>query len=215
MAGVDFAILGKEEKCNGDPARRAGNEYLAQMLIQENVATLAKYSPRKILAACPHCFNTLKNEYPEFGARYDVVHHSKFLLDLVDAGKIPMGEKSEETITYHDSCYLGRWNGVYEAPRALLSRAGVKIDEVKRSGEQGLCCGAGGARMFLEENIGKRVNVERTEELLEKKTKTIAANCPFCTTMITDGLKAKDKQADVMIKDIAEILLEKTRRPGA
>lgn len=212
MANVDFAILGKEEKCNGDPARRAGNEYLAQMLIQENVAVLNKYKPRKILAACPHCFNTLKNEYPAFGAQYDVVHHSTFLLDLLNAGKIPLDPSAaKETITYHDSCYLGRWNGVYEAPRKLLAKAGVKIDEMERSGQKGLCCGAGGARMFLEENIGKRVNVERTEEALAKNVTTIAANCPFCTTMLTDGLKAKDKQNDVVVKDIAEILLAGTK----
>lgn len=211
MANVDFAILGKEEKCNGDPARRAGNEYLAQMLIQENVATLNRYKPRKILAACPHCFNTLKNEYPAFGAQYDVVHHSQFLLELVRQGKIKADAKAGETVAYHDSCYMGRWNGVYEAPRDLLKAAGVKVDEVARAKQQGLCCGAGGARMFMEETIGKRVNIERTEELLAKKTKTIAANCPFCTTMLTDGVKAKDKQNDVVIKDIAEILLENAR----
>ena len=213
MANVDFAILGKEEKCNGDPARRAGNEYLAQMLIQQNVETLNRYKPRKILAACPHCFNTLKNEYPAFGAQYDVVHHSQFLLELVNSGRIKTDASGGETIAYHDSCYMGRWNGVYEAPRELLKAAGMKIDEVKRSKQQGLCCGAGGARMFMEETIGKRVNIERTEELLTKKTKTIAANCPFCTTMITDGIKSKDKQAEVVIKDIAEILFESARAP--
>lgn len=212
LANVDFAILGKEEKCNGDPARRAGNEYLAQMLIQENVETLNRYKPRTILAACPHCFNILKNEYPAFGAQYDVVHHSKFLRDLVTSGKIPVDNKSNERITYHDSCYLGRWNDEYSAPRDLLKAAGVKLDEVARNQKQGLCCGAGGARMFMEETIGKRVNVERTEELLGKKTKTIAANCPFCTTMITDGLKAEDQQDAVVVKDIAEILLEATGR---
>ncbi len=210
MASIDFAILGKEEKCNGDPARRAGNEYLAQMLIQENVETLNKYQPKTILAACPHCFNTLRNEYPAFGAQYHVVHHSQFLRELVDSGQIPLNNKSDERITYHDSCYLGRWNGEYDAPRALLKSAGVKLDEVERRRTKGLCCGAGGARMFMEETIGKRVNIERTEELTAKKTKTVAANCPFCTTMITDGLKDANQQDDVVVKDIAEILLEAT-----
>ncbi len=207
MAGVDFAILGKEEKCNGDPARRAGNEYLAQMLIQENVKTLRKYQPRTILAACPHCFNTLKNEYPAFGAQYNVVHHSAFLLDLVKQGKIPT-KNQDTTVTYHDSCYMGRWNGVYEAPRDLLKAAGVKIEEVKRNRKSGLCCGAGGARIFMEETTGKRINVERTQELLATKTKTVALNCPFCTTMITDGIKTEEQQETVVVKDIAEILLE-------
>ena len=211
MANVDFAILGKEEKCNGDPARRAGNEYMAQMLIKDQVDVLNKYKPRKILAACPHCFNTLKNEYPEFGAQYDVVHHSTFLLNLVQENKIPLLKKeSMDRITYHDSCYLGRWNGVYEAPRALLKEAGIKIDEVARSKENGFCCGAGGARMFMEETIGKKVNVNRVEEMMDKRPNVIAANCPFCTTMLSDGIKAKDKQELIVVKDIAEILLDST-----
>lgn len=212
IANVDFAILGKEEKCNGDPARRAGNEYMAQMLIKDQVEVLNKYKPRKILAACPHCFNALKNDYPAFGAQYDVVHHSKFLLDLVSEKKIPL-EKSENSarITYHDSCYLGRWNGIYEAPRELLKEVGVKINEVARSKESGFCCGAGGARMFMEENIGKKVNVDRVEEMLEKEPNVIAANCPFCATMLSDGLKSKDKQETVVVKDIAEILLDSVK----
>lgn len=207
-AGVDFAILGKEEKCNGDPARRAGNEYLAQMLIKENVETLNRYKPRKILTACPHCFNTLKNEYPEFGAQYDVIHHSTFLKDLVSSGKLKLENASSQEVTFHDSCYLGRWNGVYEDPRELLKAAGVKITEMNRTKNKGLCCGAGGARMFMEETIGKRINVERTEEALGTGAKVIAAACPFCSTMITDGVKSKDKQNEVMVKDIAEILAE-------
>ena len=203
-AEIDFAILGKEEKCNGDPARRSGNEYLAQMLIKQNVETLNKYKPRKILANCPHCFNTLKNEYPQFGARYDVVHHSTFLLDLVRSGKLKPKTQSEE-ITYHDSCYIGRWNGNYENPRELLqSIPGLHLTEMPRSRNKGLCCGAGGARMFMEEKIGKRINIERTEEALATNAKTVATACPFCTTMITDGVKAKE--APVQVKDLAEIL---------
>jgi len=206
-ANVDFAILGKEEKCTGDPARRAGNEYLAQMLIKENVATLNKYKPRKILAACPHCFNILKNEYPQFGAQYDVVHHSTFLMDLVKQGKL-IPNKSSGTVTYHDSCYLGRWNGNYDDPREILRAAGLEVREMKRSRNNGLCCGAGGARMFMEETIGKRINIERTEEAIATKVETIAVACPFCTTMLTDGTKAKG--VEIQVKDIAEILAEAT-----
>jgi Fe-S oxidoreductase len=210
-AGVDFAILGKEEKCNGDPARRAGNEYLAQMLIKQNVETLNRYKPRKILTGCPHCFNTLKNEYPEFGAKYDVVHHTTFLADLIKDGKLNPKAQAGQSMTYHDSCYLGRWNDVYQDPREVLKAAGIDLKEMTRSQNKGLCCGAGGARMFMEEKIGKRVNIERTEEALATGATTIASACPFCSTMLTDGVKSKDKQAEVIIKDVAEILEEATR----
>lgn len=210
-AGVDFAILGKEEKCNGDPARRAGNEYLAQMLIKENVETLNKYKPRKILTGCPHCFNTLKNEYPAFGAQYDVVHHTTFLSDLIKAGKLKPQKTANGEITFHDSCYLGRWNEVYEDPRDILRAIPeLNVKEMPRNKNKGLCCGAGGARMFMEENIGKRINVERTEEALGTGAKVIAAACPFCSTMLTDGVKSKEKQETVMVKDLAEILDEAT-----
>jgi Fe-S oxidoreductase len=207
-AGVDFAILGKEEKCIGDPARRAGNEYLAQMLIKENVETLNKYKPKKILTGCPHCFNTLKNEYPAFGAQYDVVHHTTFLSDLIKEGKLKP-KKSETTgeITFHDSCYLGRWNDVYDDPRDILKAIPeLNLKEMPRTKNKGLCCGAGGARMFMEETIGKRVNVERTEEALATGAKVIAAGCPFCSTMLTDGVKSKEKQDQVAVRDVAEIL---------
>lgn len=207
-ANVDFAILGKEEKCNGDPARRAGNEYLAQMLIKENVETLNKYKPRKILTGCPHCFNTLKNEYPAFGAQYDVVHHTTFLEGLISEGKLKPKQNPETgEITFHDSCYLGRWNDVYSAPREILKAIPeLNVKEMPRNKNKGLCCGAGGARMFMEETIGKRINVERTEEALATGAKTIASGCPFCSTMLTDGVKAKDKQDAVHVKDVAEIL---------
>lgn len=206
-ANVDFAILGKEEKCNGDPARRAGNEYLAQMLIKENVETLNKYKPRKILTGCPHCFNTLKNEYPAFGAQYDVVHHTTFLAELIEQGKLKPKKNEMGEVTFHDSCYLGRWNDVYDSPREILKAIPeLNLTEMKRTKNKGLCCGAGGARMFMEETIGKRINVERTEEALGTGAKVIAAACPFCSTMLTDGVKAKEKQDQVVIKDVAEIL---------
>jgi Fe-S oxidoreductase len=215
-AGVDFAILGKEEKCNGDPARRAGNEYLAQMLIKENVETLNRYKPKKILTGCPHCFNTLKNEYPAFGAQYDVVHHTTFLSDLIRDGKLKPVKGETGEVTFHDSCYLGRWNDVYDDPREILRAIPeLNLKEMPRNKNKGLCCGAGGARMFMEETIGKRINVERTEEALATlgangesgaKVKTIAAACPFCSTMLTDGLKTKEQQDIVVVKDLAEIL---------
>jgi Fe-S oxidoreductase len=219
-ANVDFAILGKEEKCNGDPARRAGNEYLAQMLIKENVETLNKYKPRKILTGCPHCFNTLKNEYPAFGAQYDVVHHTTFLSDLIKEGKLKPQKGAGGEITFHDSCYLGRWNDIYSDPREILAAIPeLNIKEMPRTKNKGLCCGAGGTRMFMEETIGKRINVERTEEALQTLGcgsggastagaggKTIAAACPFCSTMLTDGVKTKDAVDQVQVKDVAELL---------
>lgn len=206
-AGVDFAILGKEEKCNGDPARRAGNEYLAQMLIKENVETLNRYKPRKILTGCPHCFNTLKNEYPAFGAQYDVVHHTTFLSDLIKEGKLKPQKTDSGQVTFHDSCYLGRWNDVYEDPRDILKAIPeLNVKEMPRSKNKGLCCGAGGARMFMEETIGKRINIERTEEALNTGAKVIASACPFCSTMLTDGVKSKEKQETVVVRDLAEIL---------
>lgn len=206
-AKVDFAILGKEEKCNGDPARRAGNEYLAQMLIKENVETLNRYKPKKILTGCPHCFNTLKNEYPAFGAQYDVVHHTTFLADLIKEGKLKPHKGTMGEITFHDSCYLGRWNDVYQDPRDILNAIPeLNLKEMPRAKNKGLCCGAGGARMFMEENIGKRINVERTEEALATGAKVIAAACPFCSTMLTDGVKSKEKQDQIQVKDVAEIL---------
>jgi Fe-S oxidoreductase len=210
-AGVNFAILGEEERCNGDVARRAGNEYLAQMMISENVEILNQYRPKKILTACPHCYNTIKNEYPQFGACYEVVHHSEFLLDLVHQGRLKTnGGFGIEKLTFHDSCYLGRWNGIFEAPRQLLrfSNNDAKLFEMKRSLAEGLCCGAGGARMFMEETIGRRINHERAQEVIATGATQVAAACPFCITMLTDGIA--DLEGDVAVRDIAEILDEAT-----
>jgi Fe-S oxidoreductase len=212
IAGVDFAILGTEEQCTGDTARRAGNEYLADMLVKANVETLNAYNVKKIVTFCPHCFNTLKNEYPDFGGNYEVVHHTQFLKDLIAQGKLKLQPIADDMndVVYHDSCYLGRYNQEYDAPRNIIeSLPGMKLKEVPRSHDKGLCCGAGGSQMFLEETEGKRVNIERTEELLATDPNTIAVNCPFCMTMITDGVKAKDKVDEVAVMDIAEILLAK------
>jgi Fe-S oxidoreductase len=179
------------------------------MLIKENVEILNKYKPRKILTGCPHCFNTLKNEYPAFGAQYDVVHHTTFLTELLNEGKLKPTAGAAQDVTFHDSCYLGRWNGVYESPRDLLKAIPeLKVTEMPRTKNKGLCCGAGGARMFMEEKIGARINITRTEEALATGVKTIAAACPFCSTMLTDGVKAKEQQANVQVKDVAELLAE-------
>ena len=209
-AGVNFAILGQEERCNGDMARRAGNEYLAQTLIQENVETLNQYKPKKILTGCPHCYNIIKNEYPQFGAKFEVVHHTTFLLDMVKQGRLRPNGASLGEIAFHDSCYLGRWNGIIDAPRVLLRSVstGGKLVLPKRQGDKGFCCGAGGARMFMEESIGKRINIERSSELLSTGAKTVAAACPFCVTMLTDGIS--DCQGNAAVKDIAEIVDEAT-----
>jgi Fe-S oxidoreductase len=207
-AGVNFAILGEEERCNGDFARRAGNEYLAQMMIAENVEILHQYQPKKILAGCPHCYNTIKNEYPQFGARYPVAHHSEFLLDLVKQGRLKANGSDIAKLTYHDSCYLGRWNGIFDAPRDLLRSAntGKSLIEMNRIEDKGLCCGAGGARMFMEETIGQRINHERALEVISTGANQVAAACPFCITMLTDGIR--DNNGNVEVKDIAEILDE-------
>jgi Fe-S oxidoreductase len=208
--GMSFGILGSEEACTGDPARRAGNEFLFQMMAFQNIATLNAYEVKKIVTACPHCFNTLKNEYPEYGGNYEVIHHTQLLQQLIDSGKLKLaggGSFKGKKITYHDSCYLGRVNGVYEAPRAVLEALDAELVEMKRCRTNGLCCGAGGAQMFKEEEAGKRrVNEARAEEALETGATVIAANCPFCLTMMTDGVKAKDKQDEVAVMDLAEII---------
>jgi Fe-S oxidoreductase len=214
ITGIDFAILGTEEKCNGDPARRAGNEYLAQTLINDNVATMIKYKFNKIVTTCPHCFNIMKNEYPQFGAKYEVVHHTDFIMGLINSGKLKLSKEKQAKITYHDSCYLGRYNEIYDTPRqAIKAIPGLKTVEMKRSGDKGFCCGAGGARMFMEETIGKRVNHERTEEALALNPDVIGTACPFCMTMMTDGVKDKEATEKVQVKDIAELVLEAVQPP--
>ncbi|MCZ2267785.1 MAG: (Fe-S)-binding protein [Ignavibacteriales bacterium] len=209
-AGVDFRILGTEEKCNGDTARRLGNEYLSQMMMRENIETMNNYGVKKVVTACPHCFHSLKNEFPQFGGNYEVTHHTVFIEELIAKGKIQIKEETENhKVTYHDSCYLGRYNNIYDAPRNSLSKvAGLDIVEMKRNKSKGFCCGAGGGRMFLEDDEGGRINEERTREALETKADTIASACPFCMTMMTDGVKHFEKTDEVAVKDIAEIILE-------
>jgi heterodisulfide reductase subunit D len=216
-AGVRFAILGNEEMCTGDPARRAGNEFLFQMLALQNINTLNMYAVKRIVTACPHCFNTLKNEYPDLGGQYEVVHHTQFLKELLESKRLRVegGAFKGKKITYHDSCYLGRINGEYEAPRQLLESLEADIVEMKRCKTKGLCCGAGGAQMFKEDEPGdKRINLERAEEALETGAGMIAANCPFCMTMLSDGMKALDKQEDVMVYDISEMILQSVSNQG-
>ena len=210
-ANVDFRILGTEEKCNGDTARRLGNEYLAQMMMKDNVDTLNNYGVKKIVTACPHCFHSLKNEYPQFGGNFEVMHHSQLIDQLIEEGRIQLKESEEKKgkITYHDSCYLGRYNGVYDSPRNSLKRIkNLELAEMKRNKSRGFCCGAGGGRMFLEDEEGGRINEERTKEALGTNADTVASACPFCMTMITDGVKQFEKSDDVSVKDIAEIILE-------
>jgi Fe-S oxidoreductase len=209
-AGVDFAILGPNELCTGDPARRSGNEYVFQMLAIQNVDTLNGLGVQKIIASCPHCFNTLKNEYPDLGGRYEVIHHSQLLMRLVEDGRLSLtGSSLDERIAYHDSCYLGRHNDVYLAPRKVIGAiGGVSVVEMPRNGNRGLCCGAGGARMFMEERTGKKVNIERTEEALATGADRIAVACPFCMIMLDDGVKEKGADEQVKVSDISMILLE-------
>ncbi len=212
-AGVNFRILGTEEKCNGDTARRLGNEYLAQMMMMENVETLNNYKVKKIVTACPHCFQSLGREYKQFGGNYEVIHHSQFIEQLISDGKLELGNNSEKNrVTYHDSCYLGRYNDVYESPRnTLKSINGLDFVEMERIKSRGFCCGAGGGRMFLEDEEGGRINVERTSEALKTNSDTIASACPFCMTMLTDGVKHFEKTEEVAVKDIAEIVLEHSK----
>lgn len=210
--GVNFAVLGPEETCTGDPARRAGNEFLFQMQAMANIQVLNGYNIQKIVTACPHCFNTLKNEYPELGGEYEVIHHSQFLQELIDQGKVSLkggGSFKGRKITFHDSCYLGRANNVYEAPRKVLEALDAELVEMKRCKTKGLCCGAGGAQMFKDAEPGnKEINIERTEEALETGAGTIAVGCPFCMTMMSDGVKNKEKEAEVKVQDLAELIAE-------
>ncbi len=208
--GMRYAILGKEEMCTGDPARRAGNEFMFQMMAYQNIQVLNGYGVKKIVTACPHCFNTLKNEYPELGGHYEVIHHTTLLQQLIDEGRIKLeggGSFKGKRITYHDSCYLGRANGIYEAPRKVLEALDAELVEMKRCRSNGLCCGAGGAQMFKEEEKGDtRVNLDRTTEALATGASIIAAACPFCNTMMTDGVKTNEQEENVAVLDIAEIV---------
>lgn len=207
---IKFAILGNEEMCTGDPARRSGNEFLFQMMAYQNIQVLNNYGVKKIVTACPHCFNILKNEYPPLGGNYEVIHHSSFIQQLIDSGKLRIKEGGSfkgKKITYHDSCYLGRSNGIYEAPRRVLELLDAELVEMKRCKSNGLCCGAGGAQMFKEEEKGTtRVNFERTDEAIATGATVIAAACPFCNTMLTDGVKHAEKENDVKVMDIAELI---------
>jgi len=209
-AQINFAILGKEEKCTGDAARRAGNEFLFQMMAYNNIQVLNGYGVKKIVATCPHCYNTLKNEYPELGGNYEVMHHATFIEQLVQEGKIKLKDESIVSsikATYHDSCYLGRANNLYDASRNLLQSLNSDVIEMGRCRSNGLCCGAGGAQMFKEEEHGtKRINTERTDEALETGATVVVTACPFCNTMISDGIKDRNKENEVQALDIAEIV---------
>jgi len=208
-AGVSFAVLGTEESCTGDPAKRAGNELLFQMQAMTNIEVLNGYEVRKIVTTCPHCFNTLKNEYPELGGDYQVEHHTTFLKGLVESGRLTIegGSFKGKRITFHDPCYLGRANGVFEAPRDLIRQLDAELVEMKNCREKGLCCGAGGAQMFKEPEAGtKDVNIERTEQALETEPEIVAAACPFCNIMMSDGVKNKEREAQIKVLDIAELL---------
>ena len=209
---VKFAVLGTEETCTGDPARRAGNEFLFQMQAMNNIQVMNGYGIKKVVTACPHCFNTIKNEYQELGGNYEVIHHSVFLQQLISDGKIKLKEGGSfkgKKITYHDSCFLGRANNVYEAPRAVLEMLDADLVEMKRCRTKGFCCGAGGAQMFKEPEPGRKdINIDRTEEALATGATTIAVACPFCMTMMSDGVKNKDREADVKVKDLAELIAE-------
>ena len=215
-AGIKFAILGTEEGCTGDPAKRAGNEFLFQMQAMQNIELLNGYGVKKMVTACPHCYNTLKNEYPSLGGNYEVIHHTQFINQLLEEGRLAIegGPFKGKKITYHDSCYLGRANGVYEAPRMVIERLDADLVELKRCRTNGLCCGAGGAQMFKEAESGKKeVNVERTEDVLESGAAVLAVNCPFCMTMLRDGTKHFEKENEIQVLDIAELVDQSTANP--
>lgn len=210
-ASVSFAVLGAEESCSGDPAKRSGNEFLFQMQAAGNIATLNSYGVKKVVTACPHCFNTLKNEYPALGGNYEVLHHTQLLKGLLEEGRLSLqgGVYKGKKITFHDPCYLGRANGVYEAPRELIKKLDAQLVEMKNCKQKGLCCGAGGAQMFKDAEPGdKEINIARTEEALEVAPDVIAAGCPFCNTMLSDGIKNKEKEAEVPVLDIAELIAQ-------
>lgn len=206
---VNFAVLGTEESCTGDPAKRAGNEFAFQMAAAINIQVLNAYNIKNIVTTCPHCFNTLKNEYPDLGGNYKVQHHSEFLQELIDNGRLKIEGKAfrGKRITFHDPCYLGRGNSVYEAPRNLIKKLDAELVEMRRCKAQALCCGAGGAQMFKEAESGnKEINIERTEEALKTQPEIIATGCPFCNTMMTDGIKHFNR--NLAVKDFAELIAE-------
>ena len=206
---IKFAILGTEEGCSGDPAKRAGNEFLFQMQAMQNISILNGYEIKKIVTGCPHCFNTIKNEYPALGGNYEVIHHTQLVQELIDQGKLKVqgGEFKGKKIVFHDPCYLGRGNNVYEAPRKVIESLDTELVEMKRSRSKGLCCGAGGAQMFKEAEKGnKEVNIERTEEALQLNPDVIAVACPFCNTMMTDGVKHFNKEGQTKVLDVAELI---------
>lgn len=206
--GMKFAILGTEESCSGDPAKRAGNEFLFQMQAMNNITTLNNYGIKKIVTGCPHCFNTIKNEYPELGGTYEVIHHTQLVQQMINEGKLKVkgGDFAGKKITYHDACYLGRGNEVYEAPRSVIENLDADLAEMKRSRQNGFCCGAGGAQMFKEPENGRQdVNINRTEEALSLQPSVIATACPFCMTMMSDGVKHFNKEGEVKVLDVAEL----------
>lgn len=210
-AGINFAILGTEEACTGDPAKRAGNEFLFQMLAMQNIATLDAYGVKKIVTTCPHCYNTLKNEYAGLGGNYEVIHHTTLLNQLLQEGKLAIkdGAFKGQRITYHDSCYLGRANNIYEAPREIIQKLDAALVEMKRAKANGLCCGAGGAQMFKEAETGnKEVNLERADDMLEVNPAVVASACPFCMTMLRDGVKHHNREAEIEVKDLAELVAQ-------
>lgn len=207
---TSFAVLGQEESCTGDPAKRAGNEFLYQMQAAQNITVLNGYGIKRIVTGCPHCFNVLKNEYPELGGNYEVLHHTQFIRELIETGKLRLADDGPfrgRRITFHDPCYLGRGNGEYLAPRRVIEKLDAELFEMRRCKEKGLCCGAGGAQMFKEAEPGDReVNQERTDDALETKAEIIATGCPFCNTMMTDGVKSAEKEGEIEVLDIAELV---------
>ena len=213
-ANVSFAVLGNEEGCSGDPAKRAGNEFLFQMQAMSNIQVLNSYIIKQIVTSCPHCFNTIKNEYPQLGGNYEVIHHSQLLTELVQSGRIEVGTSDKPyKITYHDSCYLGRHNDIYTAPREIVgSIGGIEIREMKRQGTQSFCCGAGGGRMWMEESVGKKVNIERSQEAIETGADEVAVACPFCYIMMDDGVKELGYGDNVRVRDVSLILLDNLKK---